>query len=187
MRKAVPAAVWVVLVVLLATAAVTPDHFGDQAAPYRLVAYPVLALILPVTHVLARTGRPVPAVATTLVMVPFLVDTVGNIVDLYGSISWWDDVNHVSNWLLLSAGIGLALVHTVRPPWALGALVTGLGSLFAIGWELGERAFLYNAPFSGRLYEDTLADQTLGTLGALVAGVATAIAAAHLVRHDERG
>ncbi|MCY7394663.1 MAG: hypothetical protein LH468_00695 [Nocardioides sp.] len=168
------AAVWSALVALLVLAAVTPGHFGDPAAAYRLVAYPLLALVLPAVHLLARTGRPVPAAATTLVTLPFLIDTIGNVADLYATISWWDDVNHVSNWLLLSGGIGLALVHTVRPPWALGVLVTGLGSALAVLWELGEWAWFYSAPYPGTLYEDTLGDQVLGTLGALVAGIAVA-------------
>jgi hypothetical protein len=183
-RWVAPVAVWVALVVLLVVVAVTPGHFGDQAAPYRLVAYPLLALVLPAAHLLARTGRPVPVVATTLVTLPFLVDTVGNVLDLYGRISWWDDANHFSNWLLLSAGVGTALVHTVRPAWALGVLVTGLGAAFAVVWELGERAFFYSAPFSGRLYEDTLGDESLGTLGALVAGIVSSIVAARLDRRD---
>lgn len=168
---AAPAAAWVLLVALLLVAALTPGHFGDQAAPYRLVAYPVLALVLPAAWLLSRTRRRLPAGAVTLVVLPFLIDTIGNIGDLYGEIAWWDDVNHFLNWLLLCGGIGLALAHVVRPRWALGLLVVGLGALLALAWEGGEWAFFYAAPYSARLYEDTLADQALGTGGALLAAV----------------
>lgn len=170
-----PLVVWLVLVGLLVLAAVTPGHFGDPAAPYRLAAYPLLALLLPALHPLARTGRPVPVLATTLLITPFLVDTIGNVGGLYAAISWWDDVNHVVNWLLLGAGTGLALVHTVRPWWALGLLVTGLGALLAVVWELGEWAFFYSPPYPETLYADTLGDLVLGTVGALVAGVAVCV------------
>ena len=145
------------------------------AAPYRLVAYPVLALVLPAAWLAARTGRPVSAAATTLVVLPFLVDTVGNLGDLYGRIAWWDDVNHFSNWLLLSTGVGLALAHAVRPRWALALLVVGLGSLLALAWEGGEWAFFYDAPYSPRLYEDTLGDQALGTAGAVVGALLVSV------------
>lgn len=158
-------------------AALTPGHFGDPAAPYRLLAYPVLALLLPALHLLARTGRPVPVLASTLVILPFLVDTIGNVGDLYAAISWWDDANHVSNWLLLGAGAGLALAPTVRPRWALAVLVTGLGALLAVVWEVGEWAFFYAPPYPDALYVDTLADLVLGTVGALVAGVGVALTA----------
>lgn len=170
-RLAVPAALWAALVALLGVAAATPGHFGDPAAPYRLVAYPLLTLVLPALWLLARSGRPVPAAATALVTAPFLVDTIGNVGGLYRSIPWWDDVNHVSNWLLLCAGIGLALVGIVRPRWALVVLVTGLGAALSVAWEVGEWATFYSPPYSSRLYEDTLADQALGTLGALLAGL----------------
>lgn len=173
-RLIVPAGVWAGLVVLLLVAALTPGHFGDPAAPYRLVAYPVLALVLPAIWSLSRTPRPLPAFAATLVMVPFVVDTIGNLGDLYARISWFDDVAHFTNWLLLSAGIGLALAHEVQPRWALTVLIVGLGSLLALGWELGELAFFYDPPYSPRLYEDTLADQSLGTAGAVVAGLLVA-------------
>lgn len=172
----VPAVVWAVLIVLLVVAALTPDHFGDPAAPYRLVVYPLLALVLPAIWLLSHSPRPVPGMATTLVMLPFLADTVGNVWGLYGSISWWDDINHVTNWFLLSAGIGLALVDQVRPRWALVVLVVGLGAALAIAWELGEYAVFYDPPYSARLYQDTLGDEALGTTGALVAGLVVALA-----------
>jgi hypothetical protein len=184
-RLLVPALVWLALVGLLVHVWITPGSYGDQAAPYRLVAYPLLALVLPAAWLLSRTPRPLPATAATLVTLPFVVDTIGNIGDLYGRISWWDDLNHYSNWLLLCGGIGLALLPFVRPAWALVLLVVGLGALLAIGWELGEYRFFYSAPYSGRLYRDTLGDETLGVLGALTAGLLVGIAAA-LTRRRRR-
>lgn len=148
------------------------------------MAYPVLALLLPVLHLLARTGRPVPVLASTLVMLPFLIDTVGNVGDLYAAISWWDDANHVVNWLLLGAGTGLALARTVRPRWALAVLVTGLGALLAVVWELGEWAFFYAPPYPDTLYADTLGDLVLCTAGALVAGVGVALSAPARERYE---
>ena len=51
-------------------------------------------------------------------------------------------------------------------------LVTGLGAILAIGWELGEWwTFIRHGTELDTAYEDTLGDMSLGTLGALCAGV----------------
>jgi hypothetical protein len=50
--------------------------------------------------------------------------------------------------------------------------VTGLGSVLAIGWELGEWfTFIRHGTEIATAYEDTLGDLTLGTLGSLTAGL----------------
>jgi len=57
------------------------------------------------------------------------------------------------------------------PPWAVVLLVTGLGAMLAIAWELGEWwTFIRHGTEIDTAYEDTLGDLTLGTLGALCAG-----------------
>jgi hypothetical protein len=60
----------------------------------------------------------------------------------------------------------------VRPDWALLVVVTGLGAILAIGWELGEWfTFIRHGTELDTAYEDTLGDLTLGTLGSLTAGL----------------
>jgi hypothetical protein len=110
--------------------------------------------------------------AFALLMLPFLVDVTGNSADLYDTVTWWDDANHFVNWFLLSCGVGLLLTLTrISPPWALGWLVAGLGALFAVVWELGEwYAFIRNGTELDTAYQDTLGDETLGSLGAACAG-----------------
>ena len=41
-------------------------------------------------------------------MLPFAIDMFGNFANLYDTIDWWDDVNHLVNWAILSLG--------ARPP-----------------------------------------------------------------------
>ena len=54
-------------------------------------------------------------------------------------------------------------------------LLAGLGALIAVGWELGEYyTFIRQGTEIDTAYEDTLGDETLGTLGALVAGLVVA-------------
>ncbi|WP_125036133.1 hypothetical protein [Nocardioides sp. LS1] len=175
----VPLAVLLLTVGQLAVAEWVPgiDRFADKAFGARLVAYPLLMLLAPALWwlLVGRRDRfaPPPYGAFTLVALPFLVDVTGNSLDLYDAVVWWDDLNHFANWLLLCAGIGLLVCRTVQPGWAVVLLVTGLGAALAIGWELGEWfTFIRHGTELDTAYEDTLGDEALGTLGALVAGFA---------------
>jgi hypothetical protein len=181
----VPAAVLVLTVAQLGVAEWVPgiDRFADKAFGARLIAYPLLMLLAPaiwwlVVRRRASPARP-PRAAFTLVMLPFLVDVTGNSLDLYDALVWWDDLNHFANWLLLCAGIGLIICGELRRPWETVLLVTGVGAILAIGWELGEWfTFIRHGTELDTAYEDTLGDEVLGTLGALVAGVLVARARA---------
>lgn len=174
----VPALLLVLTVGQLAVAQWWPgiERFADKAFGARLVAYPVMMLLAPVVWwaVVRRRDaaeRP-PWGAFALVMAPFLVDVTGNSLDLYDTVTWWDDLNHYVNWLLLLGGIGLLVTRHVEPPWVVVALVAGLGAILAIGWELGEwYTFIRHGTELSTAYQDTLGDLTLGTLGATTAGV----------------
>jgi uncharacterized membrane protein YjdF len=174
----VPALVLVATVGQLAVAEWWPgiERFADKAFGARLVAYPLLMLVAPALWWLlsGRQHRQVtsPYGAFTLVMLPFLIDVTGNSLDLYDSLDRWDDANHYVNWLLLLAGLGMLLTHEVKPDWAMTLLVTGLGAILAIGWELGEwYTFIRHGTELDTAYEDTLGDLTLGTLGSLTAAL----------------
>jgi hypothetical protein len=175
---------WTPMLVLAATVAQLAvaewwpgiERFADKAFGARLLAYPALMLLTPVVWWLVvgrrdRTAQP-PYTAFTLIMLPFLVDMTGNSLDLYDSLDWWDDVNHYVNWLLLLAGLGLLVAREVRPAWAMALLITGLGTILAVGWELGEWfTFIRHGTELDTAYEDTLGDLALGTLGSLTAGL----------------
>ena len=167
----------------LAVAAFVPnlDQFEGKGFGARLIAYPAMMLALPVGYWLwsRRYGadHPTPWDAYALIWLPFLIDVTGNTLNLYDSITWWDDANHLVNWFLLSAGIGLILSRTtVTQPWVLLWLTAGFGALLAIAWEVGEYfAFIRFGSELDGAYEDTLGDEVLGSFGALAAGVWMAV------------
>ncbi|HET7195055.1 MAG TPA: hypothetical protein VFI99_08695 [Nocardioides sp.] len=177
----VPVLVLVLTVAQLAVAEYVPgiERFADKAFTARLIAYPLLQLLVPfLWWVVVKRRHPdrhPPYGAFTLVMLPFLVDVTGNSLDLFDAVVWWDDFSHFANWALLLTGIGLLICGSVRPPWAVVPLLTGLGALIAVAWELGEwYTFIRHGTEINTAYEDTLGDETLGTLGALVAGLVVA-------------
>jgi hypothetical protein len=90
-------------------------------------------------------------------VLPFLIDTAGNALNLYDTIDWWDDANHLVNWALLSGAVAIALRRTHVESVELFSLVVGFGAVTAILWELGEYfAFVRNSPELATAYTDTL-------------------------------
>ncbi len=161
---------------LVASVATGLPQFAGKGFGARLVAYPVLMLLVPAVWTLRRRRRggtePLPWAGFALIMAPFLIDVTGNTLNLYDSLAWWDDANHLGNWFLLCTGIGLLLLPAgISPTPALGWLVAGIGALLAIGWELAEwYAFIRHGTEIHTAYQDTLGDQALGSIGAALAG-----------------
>lgn len=165
-------------VVQLAVGTFVPDleRFEGKAFGARLGGYPLMMLTVPALWWLhqRRSGLtdPVPWGAFALVMTPFLIDVTGNSLDFFDSLDWWDDAIHFVNWIPLCAGIGLIICRNVHPRWAVVLVVTGIGALLAIGWELGEwYTFIRRGTELDTAYEDTLVDEGMGTLGGFVAAL----------------
>jgi hypothetical protein len=173
---AVDVAIKVAAVGLLAWAVLNPDlaQFSGKAFTSRAIAYPVALLVLPVAWGLV--GRPrglaFPVVADILLGLPFLIDVAGNTLNLYDSIEWWDDANHLANWFLHTAAIGLLLRLGPWVSWTRAALGVGWAAATAICWELAEYvAFVPESPEASTAYADTLGDLALGLLGGTIAAI----------------
>ncbi len=181
--RSLPRAAWVCVTILLLTTIQLAigafgglSQFADKGFGYRLIIYPVLMLLVPVIWWLRHRQallRDLPWIAFSLIGAPFLIDVSGNTVGLYDSVDVWDNVNHFFNWALLLGGIGLLIARLdVRPRWVLVAVITGLGSILAVVWEIGEWwTFIRRGTELDGAYEDTLSDEFLGTLGALAAAL----------------
>jgi hypothetical protein len=175
----VDAAVKVALVALLLYAVVRRDlpQFQGKAVVGRALAYPVAALIVPAVWLArGRRGR-YPYDIDVLVVLPFLIDTAGNAANLYDTISWWDDLNHFVNWLILVCAFGRLLVRLPVGRLNAFALAVGFGCVTAVLWELGEYlTFIRNNEHELRTaYTDTLGDLALGGIaGSTVAAALTA-------------
>ena len=151
------------------------QQFEGKAFGWRLATYPIAALIVPIGWRLAGRPPPYPHLLDILVVSPFLVDVVGNALDLYDSISWWDDANHFVNWCLLSLGVGQLLIRLKLPRLETFVIVVGFGATAAILWELAEYfAFIRNSSELDTAYEDTLGDMALGLGGSTIAALVSA-------------
>ena len=162
------------------------ERFEDKGFGWRLLWYPIAVLALPVLwHVLKKRG-PYPYTADALITFPFFVDIMGNVLNLYDTIGWWDDVNHFANWLFLSLGFGVLLLRTRFEPIALAGFVLAFGASLAILWELGEYLTFIrtNEEEFSTAYTDTLGDLTFDLVGSLIAATITYVAAS---RRDRAG
>jgi hypothetical protein len=138
----------------------------------RALGYPVAALVVPVAWWIASRRRRVryPVVVDMLFVLPFVIDMVGNAANLYDTVGWWDDVNHLVNWAILVAAFALLLLRTRVERWPLFGLAVGFGAVTAILWELLEYVtFIRNSPELATAYHDTLGDLALGLTGSVVA------------------
>ena len=101
------------LVLLLVFGALSGlERFAGKAFGWRLVGYSIAALIVPAIWAARGRRSAYPFAADILFVLPFLIDTVGNALDLYDTVDWWDDANHFVNWALLSGAPGAALART---------------------------------------------------------------------------
>jgi hypothetical protein len=163
---------------LLAFALLNPGlpQFQGKAFAGRAIAYPVAMLALPVIWwLLARRRIAFPVASDSLIGLPFLIDVVGNALNLYDTVDRWDDLNHFVNWGLHTAGIGLLLRYG---PWGWKTR-TALAFLWAVTsavlWEFAEFVtFVPGSPEAATAYRDTLGDIALGMTGGFIAALITA-------------
>ena len=170
-------AIKVVTVGLLGWAILNPDlpQFQGKAFAGRAIAYPVALLIIPLGWwVFGSRTIPFPVAADILFGLPFLIDVVGNALNLYDTIEWWDDANHLVNWALQTSAVGLLLRYGEWSPTIRAALAFGYAVTTAVLWEFAEYVtFVPNSPEAATAYADTLLDIALGMVGGLAAAVAT--------------
>lgn len=163
------------LLLLLALALLYPDqgHLRDKAAGMRAIGYPIAFFTVPfLWWTQWRDRMSFSWVPDLLITLTCFTDILGNRMDLYDTVIWFDDLMHFMNTGLLAAAVifltlprDSGLIRSLERALAVGA--TG-----AIAWELAEYfAFLSGTSDRSFAYGDTLGDLALGTTGAVVAGL----------------
>jgi hypothetical protein len=163
------------LVLLLVLALLLPDsaHLRDKGAGVRAVVYPVMAFGIPVMWwAWWRERVSFPWLPDLMVTITCFSDILGNRIDLYDTVVWFDDWMHFMNTGLLAAALVLLTMPRTTPLPRVLERSLALGATGAIVWEVGEYfAFLADSSERRFAYADTLSDLALGVLGAVVAGL----------------
>jgi hypothetical protein len=160
---------------LLAWAVLNPDlpQFTGKAFTGRALAYPVALVVVPVGWWLfGRSRIAYPVGADILLGLPFLIDVAGNALDLYDTIEWWDDANHLVNWALHTSAVALLLRAGSWGYRTRVALAFCWAVTTAVLWEFAEYVtFVPGSPEAATAYADTLLDIALGMVGGGIAAV----------------
>lgn len=163
------------LVLLLVLALLYPDqgNMRDKAAGMRAVGYPLISFTVPVLWwTLWRERISFPWLTDLLITITCFTDILGNRMDLYDTVVWFDDWMHFMNTGLLAAAF---ILLTLPRDVGLGRVLEralAFGAPAAIAWELAEFfAFISKSSERELAYADTLGDLALGAAGAVLAAV----------------
>lgn len=164
-----------ILLAMLVQVVLDPDwgNLEGKAPMVRAFTYPLLAFAVPALWWLTRRrSAPYPWVADLCVTIPAFSDILGNRLDLYDRIVWFDDWMHLMNTGLLSAAFVLLTLDRSATLIATLERSIAFGLTVALGWEIGEYyAFVTASSEKQMAYQDTLGDLGLGWLGAVVAAL----------------
>lgn len=162
------------LLIIVTRVAMDPGwgNLEGKAPGTRVMTYPMLALVLPAAHLLVRPFRCYPWGADLLLTVPCFSDVLGNRLDLYDEVAWFDDVIHFVNTGLLSAAVVVLSGVAAASPRRRLEVAVAAGMTASLAWEVWEYfAFVARSGEVGTAYGDTVGDLALGWMGAVVAGL----------------
>lgn len=132
------------------------------------------AVVVPVLAA-ARRWRPYPHLADGLLSVPFLIDTLGNLLGFYDRYPATDDVLHFVNWIALVMAFHAFRYRNVSDHRDAVLLGAGFGAIAIIVWEGFEWLISDAGPLAGDVpdalsltYGDTVGDLVLSSTGGLI-------------------
>tara|TARA_B110001454_G_scaffold111363_1_gene104571 strand:+ start:5164 stop:5751 length:588 start_codon:yes stop_codon:yes gene_type:complete len=173
------------LVVCLLAGILFPGIPGVEGKgwPERCVGYPISLLIVPLVWHLRGRRVSYPHLADALFVTPFVLDLLGNLVNLFDTVEQFDDFLHFVNWTFLVAAFVMFLRPYVLARWNLVMLGSGLGAIAIVAWE-GVEWVIQEMGTSGLqlTYDDTVGDLLLSTSGGILGA---ALAATALTRRSD--
>lgn len=163
-----------IVVVFIVAIFVPLDHLEGKAMEYRVPLFVGAALVVPAIEYFKKTKRdPYPHIADGLLVSPFLMDTLGNVVGAYDKWSATDDFLHCINWILLVLAFQAFRFRRTADTREAILLGAGFGALAIVVWEIMEW-IVDEYDWGGNLgltYADTIGDLTLSTSGGIVGSI----------------
>lgn len=161
------------LIAMLISALLYPEasNMEDKAAGLRAIGYPMLAFTIPaIWYAFWRERASFPWLADFLVTLTCFTDILGNQMNLYDSIYWFDDWMHFINLGILAAAFILLTMPATDSFWPILERGLAVGGAAAIFWEIAEYyAFIATSSERRGAYRDTLGDLGLGMIGVVLA------------------
>lgn len=179
------------LLCFLALVLIDPEwgNLEGKAPVTRAITYPLFAFTVPVLWVAwlsRRRGAHYPWLADLFITLVCFSDILGNRLDLYDRVGWFDDWIHLVNSALLSAAVILLTLAPGARPSVIIERGVAFGVTASLAWELFEYvSFVTRSPELPTAYADTLGDLLLGWCGSLLAAVVIAFAWRAAARRSE--
>jgi hypothetical protein len=171
-------AVKAALVVSFAVAIIwSPDVVEGKNMAARAPIFLAPAVIVPIVGRL-RGWSPYPHLADGLLSLPFLLDTLGNLLGFYDEYRSTDDVLHFVNWVALVMAYLAFRYRNVDDHRDAIMLGYGFGAIAIIAWEAFEWLISDDGPFAGDVpdalslsYGDTVGDLVISSTGGLLGAI----------------
>ena len=126
---------------------------------------------MPVWWGARRSDGPYPWLPDLLLTYTGFSDILGNRLDLYDRVVWFDDWMHFANTACIAAALVLLTMHRTVSAVAVLERSIALGMTAALGWELWEySSFVTHSSEAPTAYGDTMGDLS-GWLGAVAAAL----------------
>ncbi|MFC1556213.1 hypothetical protein ACFL67_03935 [candidate division KSB1 bacterium] len=151
-----------------------PDwpQFQGKAMGARLVMYPTAGFVVPLIWLCMRRRAKYPHLVDILVVLPFVIDSSGNALNLYNTTAHFDRFAHCFNWISLTAAFGSAVSVLRITRLNAASLAVGFGAVTHILWEISEYIIMNLGSIGLQLtYVDTLEDLILSFLGTVIGAI----------------
>jgi len=144
------------------------EQFQGKAMLPRALTYPLAAALVPLWWRLRGRPEPYPHLLDLLVVLPFLIDTAGNALNLYNTTEFFDRFAHWLNWAILVAAFGAIMSVLGLARLNVFALAVGFGTTTHVCWEVIEYGLMQLGAGGLQLtYADTMEDLVLSMLGSV--------------------
>jgi hypothetical protein len=163
-----------VLLVFLVVVLLDPawGNLEGKAPTARALTYPLLAFAVPLWWQVRRPSGDYPWLADLLLTLAAFSDILGNRLDLYDQVVWFDDVMHVAVVTWIAAALVLLTMTRTTSAVAVLERSVALGMTAALAWELFELvAFVTRSAELPSAYADTLGDLLAGWCGSILAAL----------------
>ena len=160
------------LAVMLVVVLVDPawGNLEGKAPVARALLYPVVALVVPVQRLLRPSAKPYPWLADLLMTLSGFTDILGNRLDLYDRVWWFDDAIHLIVTTCVSAAVVLLTLEDTSTAAAVRDRALAFGMTVGLGWELFELvSFVRRSSEAPTAYADTIGDLVMDWVGACLA------------------
>jgi len=151
-----------------------PEHLEGKGMVFRAPFFLASAVVIPIIAKV-KGWKEYPYDADIFVVMPFLLDTFGNMFYLFDAVWFYDDLIHCINWIFLVLAyhsFRFRKINDTRDALLLGM---GFGALSIIAWELME--WLISVDGLGTVgnlslsYVDTVGDLFTSTVGGIIGSI----------------